>query len=191
MRSITKDKILEASIALFSKKGYDSVTTKEIAKQAGVCEMTVFRHFENKRNLFNKAFEQFIFSPTFKTVFENQLEWDLEKDLMRISLYYQDTLQKNQKIILMEFKNDEITARAGASFLRFPIELNKMLIDYFSEMKERGIVTANPEAVAFNLLAVNFGFFMTFLMNKDLNGSTDYRECIEEYVKILVKGITR
>ena len=44
----TRDKILDASLALFSKKGFLGATTKEIAKKAGVAELTLFRHFSSK-----------------------------------------------------------------------------------------------------------------------------------------------
>ncbi|WP_242967942.1 TetR/AcrR family transcriptional regulator [Tepidibacter mesophilus] len=97
----TTEKILKCAMSLFSKKGYNVVTTKEIAKEAGVSEMTVFRHFESKKNLFEKAFNEYVFLPNFKFIFEKNLEWDLEKDLLKISHIYQDVLSKNKKIILM------------------------------------------------------------------------------------------
>src|SRR5665647_2980426 len=100
----TEDKILNASIVLFSQKGYSAVTTKEIAKEAGVSEMTLFRHFESKHNLFEKAFDKFVSPTKFLSLFEG-LEWDLERDLIKICSSYQDNLYKNQKIIFMYFKN--------------------------------------------------------------------------------------
>lgn len=48
----TKDLIIEAGLKVFSEKGYKSATTLEISKTAGVSEMTLFRHFETKHNLF-------------------------------------------------------------------------------------------------------------------------------------------
>src|SRR5665648_116432 len=86
----TQDKILNASIVLFSQKGYSSVTTKEISKEACVSEMTLFRHFESKHNLFEKAFDKFVFSPKFIALFEG-LEWNLERDSTKICSSYQDT----------------------------------------------------------------------------------------------------
>lgn len=48
----TKEIIIEAGLKVFSEKGYKSATTFEISKTAGVSEMTLFRHFETKHNLF-------------------------------------------------------------------------------------------------------------------------------------------
>lgn len=44
----TAEKILDAASALFAARGYAGTTTRAIAEQAGVNEVTIFRHFENK-----------------------------------------------------------------------------------------------------------------------------------------------
>lgn len=49
----TAQKIMEASIIVFTERGYLGATTKEIAATAGVSEMTLFRKFQTKQNLFN------------------------------------------------------------------------------------------------------------------------------------------
>ena len=46
-----KEKILQASLALFAKQGYADSSTKKIAKEAGVSEGLIFRHFINKEGL--------------------------------------------------------------------------------------------------------------------------------------------
>ncbi|HZK56453.1 MAG TPA: TetR/AcrR family transcriptional regulator [Desulfosporosinus sp.] len=43
--------ILEASLRIFAKKGYNGSTTAEIARAAGVAEGTIFRHFATKKDL--------------------------------------------------------------------------------------------------------------------------------------------
>lgn len=44
----TTNKILDAATGLFAERGYAASTTREIANRAGVNEVTLFRHFENK-----------------------------------------------------------------------------------------------------------------------------------------------
>ena len=51
----TKRKIMSASIKQFIKKGYIEATTIEIAKEAGVAEVTLFRNFNSKFELFEKS----------------------------------------------------------------------------------------------------------------------------------------
>ncbi len=46
-----QEKILETALDLFANEGYNAVSTSKIAKQAGVSEGLIFRHFKNKKGL--------------------------------------------------------------------------------------------------------------------------------------------
>src|SRR6185437_3154173 len=45
--------ILRVAVSLFSQKGFQGATTKEIALAAGVSEAMVFRHFATKEELYS------------------------------------------------------------------------------------------------------------------------------------------
>jgi AcrR family transcriptional regulator len=49
---VTADKIILAAGKLFAHQGYHGTSTREIARLADVSENTLFRHFENKEELF-------------------------------------------------------------------------------------------------------------------------------------------
>jgi AcrR family transcriptional regulator len=49
--------IVEASVALFSQKGFRGTTTKEIAEAAGCSEATIFKHFATKHELYSAILE--------------------------------------------------------------------------------------------------------------------------------------
>src|SRR6202050_4184504 len=53
----TADRIVEAAVQLFSRQGFAASSTHEIARLAGVSEVTVFRHFPRKKDLFWAATE--------------------------------------------------------------------------------------------------------------------------------------
>ena len=44
--------IIEVAMALFSAKGFDGTTTREISRAAGVSEAIIFRHFATKEDLY-------------------------------------------------------------------------------------------------------------------------------------------
>lgn len=46
-----KEQILTVALSLFSKDGFDGTSTNKIAKEAGVSEGLIFRHFKNKEGL--------------------------------------------------------------------------------------------------------------------------------------------
>jgi AcrR family transcriptional regulator len=52
----TRQQLLNAAANVFSDHGYARATTKEIAKAAGVSEGTIYRHFVDKKDLFQAVF---------------------------------------------------------------------------------------------------------------------------------------
>lgn len=46
-----KNRILEAGLYLFSQKGFNQTTTKDLAKKAKVAEGTIFRYFKTKKDI--------------------------------------------------------------------------------------------------------------------------------------------
>lgn len=51
----TKKKIRDAALKLFAENGYKGATTRAIADEAKFNELTLFRKFKNKENLFNEV----------------------------------------------------------------------------------------------------------------------------------------
>lgn len=47
----TRDRILEAAARIYGRDGLAGATTREIAREAGVNEVTLFRHFKSKERL--------------------------------------------------------------------------------------------------------------------------------------------
>lgn len=47
-----KKQILDSALSLFVDKGYKGTTTLEIARSAGISEVTLFRNFDSKKDIF-------------------------------------------------------------------------------------------------------------------------------------------
>jgi AcrR family transcriptional regulator len=54
---LTKRRILAAAELVFSRDGFQGATTREIARQAGVNEVTLFRHFNSREQLLRGTLE--------------------------------------------------------------------------------------------------------------------------------------
>jgi AcrR family transcriptional regulator len=52
----TRWRILEAALDAFAERGYDGVSTREIARQAEVTSATVYHHFPSKFSLYQDAY---------------------------------------------------------------------------------------------------------------------------------------
>lgn len=56
----TRDKIIFESLKLFSSKGYDGVSMREIAAAVGIKGASIYNHFKGKEDIFNAIFEEMI-----------------------------------------------------------------------------------------------------------------------------------
>ena len=54
----TKDIIINRSLQLFSKKGYNGVSVKEIAAAVGIKDSSIYKHFKSKREIFDTILTQ-------------------------------------------------------------------------------------------------------------------------------------
>ena len=68
----TEEKIIEATFKILQKEGVKKATTKKIAAEAGVNEITIFRKFKNKKNLIETVKEHHmqIFLDKIEKIFE-------------------------------------------------------------------------------------------------------------------------
>jgi len=48
----TRQQILDASLRLFSERGFARTTVRDIARQAGITDAAIYYHFASKRDLF-------------------------------------------------------------------------------------------------------------------------------------------
>jgi AcrR family transcriptional regulator len=55
----TKERILEASLRLFSEKGIRETTIKDIAKEVGITEGAIYRHFATKEDIVKELFKSY------------------------------------------------------------------------------------------------------------------------------------
>lgn len=59
-KTSAKEKIIESSIELFSKRNFDEVSILEICKKAGISNAAFYRHFKNKDEIFKILLEKTI-----------------------------------------------------------------------------------------------------------------------------------
>jgi AcrR family transcriptional regulator len=55
---VTRTQILDASLRLFSEKGFARTSVRDIARDAGITDAAIYYHFASKRDLFEALFEE-------------------------------------------------------------------------------------------------------------------------------------
>jgi len=71
----TEDRILDAALKVFASEGYAGATTRKIAQEANVSEMTLFRKFQSKENLLKEVLQK-----NTETFFKPDSFFPLDKD---------------------------------------------------------------------------------------------------------------
>ncbi len=107
MTSETEQKILGAALTLFAEKGYTGATTRVIAEKAGVSELTLFRKFKTKKNLFDTLMSQNIekMEKDFESIFINK-RFKSHKDFLETFIRnYVAVVEENFKTLFL-FIND-------------------------------------------------------------------------------------
>lgn len=87
-----RKQILSSAINVFVEKGYNGATTLEIAKAANISEVTLFRHFSSKKEIFNSSIEPILFTTLRESItisknltLREQLEYILTERIRLIS----------------------------------------------------------------------------------------------------------
>ena len=131
------DKLLLAAIDLMAEKGYNGVSTQEIATVAGLSEKTLFRRFGSKLNLLEKAFDRFHYAEEMTKLFNEKLVWDLQTDLLLISRTYHEIMNRNRKMIMISIKEEGNLPGLKERTQKHPRQLLDILTNYFMSMYEK------------------------------------------------------
>jgi AcrR family transcriptional regulator len=187
----TRDKILDAGLRLFSKKGYLGATTKEIAKKAGVAELTLFRHFTSKERLFGEMIERYSFLPALRELLPGIRDMEYRDALSAIAKKYLERLSERRDLIkIMLTEMHVYPSKVRVIYYNFVDELVKTLASYFGDMQKMGVVRDfDPEVAA----RAFFGMFFSYFNSQEIMmlkkyGAANTETIIREYVKIFVTG---
>ena len=165
-RGNTKQEILEASLDLFSVKGYEATSISQIANAVGIRKASLYSHFENKQAILDALVKDVLDQYAERSIFA-KADWDEYDDAEDKSALTPDAaaqmilgqiryilhdphISKARKMLAMEqFRNAELaklqTKQNYADVMRYFTGLVKHLI-------RNGILTDDdPEIMAAQL----------------------------------------
>lgn len=126
-----REKILEAAYGCFSQKGYSGTTTREIARAAAVSEVTLFRLFGSKKELFREVLINYSIIPDIRAI--SVPEGSEEEALIDIGLKLYSSLREKReflKILLSEVTG--LTEEVEEVYSLFVETLEELLQQVFS-----------------------------------------------------------
>ena len=102
-REEREKEIVEAAKEVFIKKGYLGATTMELAKKANISEVTLFRYFPTKNELFMATVEPIITEAIDQVLKEKQVPAEhLLEEFMRERIHFITSNQELIKLTLIE-----------------------------------------------------------------------------------------
>lgn len=203
----TKEKIFDVSLDLFSKKGYDSVSLREIAEEVGIKKSSIYSHYPSKEAILMDIFEYFtdlfeydellnsnelILSEDNDVLLENpELFYHMGSEAIK-SMFSEERNLKIWKLIFIQMHhNENIRLFFQNEILIKPLEF---WIGFFTILKEKGIIRndCNPQ-----LLAKEYYSFPMYLLLEicakydDIpqNCLDDLFKQAEEHAKFLIECV--
>ncbi|HDP97048.1 MAG TPA: TetR/AcrR family transcriptional regulator [Euryarchaeota archaeon] len=173
-----RERILDSALVEFGRNGYSGATTRGIAARAEVNEVTVFRNFGSKKELFKSVLrERFPLEDIRRTVLTD-VEMPIDELLANNMKGVLRVLRANKHMLMVIFSDVwkfpemrkalyEIGFRQGIEFLSELME---------AQMRAGRIKKMDPQIAARSIMGMIQGYFMI----NDLLGGSEYDEKEEE-----------
>lgn len=191
--------IMRASIKLFATKGFHASSTAEIAKEAGVAEGTIFRHYKSKKDILLAVVAPVLvkFAAPFilrdiREIFNREAELSVAQivtELYRNRLELIEANEKHVRILLQEaFFHDEIREALLSTVFRETRTLADQLIN---SRIEAGELRPLPSEAVFRAILSSLIGLVLFKHVTDRDGfaKRTEEEQIAITVDILLHGI--
>lgn len=189
-----RTQLVEVALNVFSRKGFNGATTKEIASAAGVTEAVIFRHFPTKQALYQAVLDSGIGCPEFEQWLATANECMQRNDdegLFRaiaavIIASYRDEARIERVLLFAALEGNE---QGLAHHRSFSIPIFELLRDYIVRRQSEGALQGyRPGAI----LAAIAGMAQRYAMYTQLFGfpsDVSDQEAVESFTQILMNGI--
>lgn len=200
-KNTTKEKIFDASVDLFSKKGFNDTSVREIAKKAGIREGSIYNHYKNKEAILDTIVDYF------KSEFtRNQLSEKESADLMDQGpeVYFEvgakkfiersntPQMEKILRLICIEtYRNEKIREFFKKQLLEEPLDGWENIFNIMIEKKM--IKPVNPRILAYEYWSFAvFLYFECYILKYDENFDSCMKmglEKINKHTRFLLEAI--
>ena len=170
----TREKIIEVSLDLFSRKGYSAVSVRDICRRVGIKESSVYYHFKNKQAVFDEIlsrFQQKAADMMSRFTSAMSKDWQAADDNYYMEVcncffekyLMDDFCNKVMRLMLMEqFHNDKVKKAYDYWMFTKPLEFQSGI---FKMLMDRGLLPkADSEYIALRYYAPIFFFAQKWLL---------------------------
>ncbi|MBL0940775.1 MAG: TetR/AcrR family transcriptional regulator [Gemmatimonadaceae bacterium] len=187
-----RHRILNAAARIYAQHGWRGATTRRIADEAGVNEVTLFRHFGSKESLLDQMMQVCAAArangPTLPLVPENP-----QDELFEWSSAQHALITGMRSIVRQMISEAEERPRVGGCAADGPAAAAGELRDYMVRLRRAGIIADHvPPVEATAAATMLMGALFADAMNRDLM-TTMFPQSVDEslraYVRIFLRGV--
>lgn len=152
-----RDRILDAAKKVYAQHGFRGATTRLIAIEAGVNEVTLFRTFGSKAALFESLMQGHVAQSPIPALPDNPVDW--EREMTDWCAAVLGHMRENSALIRTSFGEIEDRPAAAVSMCEGPNCAGMILTDYVLRLQSIGVAAPDgdiPTAVAM-LMSSMFG----------------------------------
>ena len=193
-KNTTKQRLLDATLKLISEKGYLGSTTREIAQEAGVTELTLFRHFGTKEKLFEALLRTHTFLPRLKELLPELDGLSYGDSLRLIATRFLLSLKERKSLVKIMYSEGTIyPEKIKKLYNKFADDLRLTLASYFRGLQKKGLLrTVSPEMAAQLFLGMLFSYFRSEeIMRAGGMKKQTMEKNIREFVDIFMFGTVK
>lgn len=187
--------IVRVAMQRFSEKGFNGVTTKEIAAAAGVSEAIIFRHFATKQDLYAAILDQKMKDADAATFWACMRELAAERDdrrffeaIMRHVIERHRADYSFQRLLFFSaLEGHELSEMFFRLYVR---DIFDFLGDYIeTRIREGAFREVNPQAAARSLFAMPFLQTMFEQLHGDATVTGSPEALARAYTAIFLDGV--
>jgi len=187
----TQERLLDAAARVFARDGLQGATTREIASEAGVNEVTLFRHFHSKENLLGSVFRRGAAHYAEALADSEASTQDIHRDLLRCARRYHELLEANEALIRMLIGEASRYPEEARRMIHEAIQpLRNKLIGYLEAGKAAGAI--RPEVAVSPAVDVFTGMLLAGMLRRTSQcATTEYsrNDYLTTAVEVFVRGI--
>lgn len=192
----TKERILITALQLFARDGYEAVSVRTIAEELGITKGALYRHYRNKRDIFDSIVERMIQIDAERAreyqmpdekydvapdAYKNATVQSIEKYTIEQYRFWTEdefAAQFRKMLTLEQYRNEEMAELYSQCIVAGPVGYME---DLFRELTKKGVMKEeNPRQLAVEYYAP---LFLLVNMYDKAGENDNYVEILSNHTK--------
>ena len=196
----TKEKIFEAAIDLFAKKGFDATPMREIAEAVGIKKASLYSHYKSKNEIMDSIFKYFKKelmkmrppeAQNLEKIDKITPEVFRQRANLTLSIFKNPIMEKIFRIISSEqFRDKRARIIILECLIHEPYSFSKKVLEIM--INKGTIAKIDPDIKAMEFQYSIYTLFMEYLLLRSNNSDTSgIEELIEKHLNYFINSLEK